>query len=197
MSPDFFTRSDVLQIARDLLGKYLLSAAEGELTGGIIVETEAYSHCNDQAMNAHIARRKHRSQQLYAMGGFTYIYPSYGHCMLNIVTNIKGKSDAVLVRAIKPVTGINVMRRRRRLQNADERLCAGPGMLTQALAVTQEASGRPVSPEGLLWVEDKNETISQSDILASPRVGIAYAGKDADLPWRFRLANCRFTSRSK
>lgn len=197
MTNDFFLRADVVLIARQLLGKQVISDIDGERTSGIIVETEAYSHAGDKAMQQHLKRRRNSAEMLYQQGGVMYLYRSHGHTMLNIVTNTKGTPDAVLIRAIAPVNGTDVMMHRRGLDSISSKLCAGPGMLTQALGITPALNGISVTAEHAIRIKDEGNVVTDAAITASPRVGIAYAGEDASLPWRFRLADNRWTSKAK
>ena len=186
---DFYQREDVVTISRDLLGKVLCTNFHGKLTSGIIVETEAYSGIIDKASHAYGGKRTKRTEIMYACGGSAYIYLCYGiHHLFNIVTNNKSIPHAVLIRAIEPKDGIEIMLQRRKKKILDPTLTGGPGSLTQALGITIEDSGTSLM-ENLIWLEDQNIYNENQDILASSRVGVQYAGKDANNPWRFRIAN--------
>ncbi|MEM8966966.1 MAG: DNA-3-methyladenine glycosylase [Bacteroidota bacterium] len=192
----FYQRSDVLQISRELLGKYLFTNIDGQVTGGKIVETEAYAHRDDQATQMHLNRRNTRTEIMFQPGGVAYVYTVYRiHRMFNIITNQEGKPDAVLIRAVEPSVGLEVMKQRRALTDV-KRLTAGPGMLTQALNIHREHYGISLTGE-LIWLEDKNEVVEEDKIITSPRVGIDYAGDDAKLPWRFRIKNNTWVSKAK
>ena len=192
----FYQRSDVLQISRELLGKYLFTNIDGQVTGGKIVETEAYAHRDDQATQMHLNRRNTRTEIMFQPGGVAYVYTVYRiHRMFNIITNQEGKPDAVLIRAVEPSVGLEVMKHRRALTDV-KRLTAGPGMLTQALNIHREHYGISLTGE-LIWLEDKNEVVEEDKIITSPRVGIDYAGDDAKLPWRFRIKNNAWVSKAK
>ena len=134
----FYLRPNVVQISRDLLGKFLYTNIDGILTGGMIVETEAYSGENDKACHAHLGRRTNRTEIMYAEGGVAYVYLIYGiYNLFNIITNEKDKADAVLIRAIEPTEGLKEMQLRRNLSRVQPNLTAGPGLLTQALGITR------------------------------------------------------------
>ncbi len=197
LKPDFYTRPAVIEIAHNLLGKVLYTCIKDQLTGGIIVETEAYSHTGDQATQRHLERRPNSASMMFSQGGTAYIYRSHGHSMLNIVTNAEGTPDSVLIRAIEPVEGVEVMLLRRGLTSVSHRLCAGPGMLTQALGITPEMNGVSLTLGQKIWIEDNGHGIDDAQVIVSPRVGIAYAGEDALLPWRFRVAGSKWTSKAK
>lgn len=195
---DFYTRPNVVEVAQDLLGKYLFSASEQGLTAGKIVETEAYCGRNDKACHAYNNRRTARTETMYAEGGSTYVYLCYGiHALFNVVTNAAETADAVLIRALEPKIGLELIKKRRKMDKVSPRLTAGPGILTKALDIRLEHDNLDLVNSERLWIEDKKEIIRKEEILASPRVGIAYAEEDADLPWRFRLKNSRWCSPAK
>ena len=193
----FYTRPDVVQISRDLLGKFLYSNIDGILTGGMIVETEAYSGRNDKACHAHLERRTKRTEIMYAEGGRAYVYLIYGiYSLFNIVTNVEGLADAVLIRAIEPTEGLKEMQLRRNLPGIQHNLTGGPGLLTMALGIKTKHYGEDLTGN-LIWLEDKGVEIPEAEIIASPRVGIAYAEEHVHLPWRFRIKGNKWTSKAK
>ena len=190
----FYKRGDILAISKDLLGKVLCTQFDDNLTSGIIVETEAYAGETDRASHAYGGKRTHRTEIMYASGGKTYIYLCYGiHHLFNVVTNIEGIPHAILIRAIKPTKGIEIMLQRRNKKKVTPSLAAGPGALTQALGITVVNSGISLK-DNLIWLEDQNICYSKQDIIASPRVGVQYAGKDAQNSWRFRIENSPYVS---
>jgi len=193
----FYQRSDVVQMSKELLGKYLFTNIDGVLTGGRIVETEAYCGENDLACHSHSGRRTARTEIMYHAGGVAYTYLIYGiYTLFNIITNVAGKADAILIRAIEPTEGIPEMQLRRNLTSIVPRLTAGPGLLTIALGITTKHYGTDLSGD-LIWLEDRNQAVPENEIIASPRVGVGYAGTDALLPWRFRLKGSKWTSPAK
>jgi DNA-3-methyladenine glycosylase len=180
---EFYTRSSAVSIAQELLGKTLLSAIGGTITGGMIIETEAYEGPHDRACHAYQNRRTPRTEVMFGMGGHAYVYLCYGmHCLFNIVTGPQETAHAVLIRALLPEEGIEEMSKRR---NKMTNLTSGPGTVCQALGITRRHSGSDLL-QGPIWVEDRGFTVQT--IEASPRIGIDYAGADALLPWRFTLA---------
>ncbi len=194
----FYQRDNVVQISRELLGKYLFTQLNGEKAGGMIVETEAYSHINDRACHSHLQRRTQRTEIMYHSGGVAYVYLCYGiHHLFNIITNVQDKADAVLIRAIEPTENIEVMQKRRGIDKPIPQLTAGPGAMSQALGITTAHYGLPLTTGELIWIEDRNVEIPPENIIASPRVGVAYAGEDALLPWRFRVKGNVWVSRAK
>lgn len=184
LKPEFYRRNDVVTIARDLLGKRLCTQFDGQITGGIITETEAYAGPTDRASHAYNNRRTRRTEAMFQEGGIAYIYLCYGiHYLLNIVTNRQEIPHAVLIRSIEPTIGIEVMLQRRNKQRVDQTLTKGPGSVCQALGVTLEQYGQSLdSPT--LWIEEGDQ-VDPDLIVASTRIGIDYAGEDAFLPWRF------------
>jgi len=196
LPPDFYRRPNPVQIARELLGKHVYSCLDGQLTGGRIVETEAYSHEGDDSMQLHLKRRGTHGRALHEPGGRAYLYQVYNrHTLFNISTNVADKPDTVLIRAIEPLVGLDIMAARRGVVPPDSaRLTAGPGLLTQALGITPALSGTDLQGP-TLWLEDAGEIVAEPDVLASPRVGLAYAGETAaTLPWRFRLKDSKWIS---
>lgn len=185
---DFYLQNDVVQISRDLIGKYLFTSMDGKLTGGMITETEAYKGPEDKASHAYELRRTKRNEVMYQKGGVCYVYLCYGiHFLFNIVTNVKDIPHAILIRAIKPEIGIEHMLKRRNRTALSSDLASGPGSLSQALGINLNHNGENLMGN-TIWLEDRGIDISQNELLVTPRVGIDYAGEDAKLPWRFLLA---------
>ena len=194
----FYQRPDVLTIARELLGKHVFTCLGGELTGGRIVETEAYRHEGDPSITLHLQRKAKQAQALYQPGGHAYLYTVYRvHTLFNITVNDAAHPDAVLIRAIEPLVGMEIMQRRRGLAKVARNLTAGPGVLSQALGLTPALNGQLVTgPQ--IWFEDAGESIATENVLASSRVGLEYAGEEAvALPWRFRVKDSKWTSPAK
>ncbi len=189
LQKSFFLRDDVLEICRDLLGKYLFTIREGQLAGGIICEIEAYKGVEDRASHAFGARRTPRNDMMYHEGGVAYVYLCYGlHAMLNFVTNQEGTPDAVLVRAIIPTHGEELMLQRTGKSRANVQLTNGPGKVCKALGVFTTDNGTSLQSD-TLWLEDRGLHVPDKHIIASPRVGVEYAGPDALLPYRFQLVD--------
>ncbi len=192
----FFTRPDPVQVAKDLLGKYLVTRFDGQLTAGKITETEAYWAPDDRASHAYGNRRTGRTEVMFAEGGHAYVYLCYGiHHLFNVVTGPAGLAHAVLIRGIEPSDNVELMLARRGMGKLQPRLTAGPGALTQALGIHTSQSGLSLlDPASPIWLEDRGEVVLEENIIASPRVGVAYAGECAAWLWRFRIKESAWTS---
>lgn len=180
----FYTRDDVVRIARELLGKVLVSRIGGALTSGVITETEAYAGVGDRASHAYGGRRTGRTEVMYGHGGTAYVYLCYGiHHLFNVVTHGVDTPHAVLIRAMHPLEGMAVMKRRR----GQERLTTrGPGTVSQALGIHTRHTGTDLLGD-TLYIEDTGITVPTSAIVTGPRIGVDYAGDDALLPYRFHF----------
>lgn len=192
----FFLRPDVVGISRELLGKCLFTRINhSAVTGGIIVETEAYAGPHDRASHAYNNRFSRRTEVMYKRGPVAYVYLCYGlHWLFNIITNVEGIPHAVLIRAIQPAKGIKLMLKRRGKSRVDYRLTSGPGVLSQALGISGRHSG--ISLLGReIWLEE-GLNVSPEIICSSPRIGVSYAGEDAHLPWRFYIRGNSWVSRA-
>lgn len=193
LDPSFYQRTQVVPIAKELVGKCLFTRVNGKTTGGIIVETEAYSH-QERGCHAFQNKMTKRNEVMFREGGHAYVYLCYGiHNLFNVVTNFEGDADAVLIRALEPVEGIPLMMRRMKAKSP-ARITSGPGKLTKALAIDRERNG-DLLWSNHLWIEDAGARIKSADLVASPRIGIDYAGKDALLPWRFTLKGSTWVSK--
>ena len=194
----FYIREDVIQVAKDLLGKFLVTNLNGEgITSGIIVETEAYAGVTDRASHAFGDRRTKRTEIMYMEGGVAYVYLCYGiHSLFNIVTNKKDIPHAVLIRGIKPVDGIDIMRKRTGKQSVDDRSGIGPGNVSKLLGIHFSISGEPLT-DNRIWLEDRGIKTVQQEIIIGKRVGVDYAGEDALLPYRFQIKRKLNISRFK
>ncbi|MBP7514337.1 MAG: DNA-3-methyladenine glycosylase [Flavobacteriales bacterium] len=181
----FYLRDDVVEVARDLLGKVLVTRFEGKITSGIICETEAYAGVIDRASHAFGGRRTARNEVMYGKGGTSYVYLCYGiHHLFNVVTHSAGTPHAVLVRAIHPLEGIELMRERR--GGSARFSTGGPGTLTRALGIRTAHNGTDLLSD-TIHIEERSITIPERIIVAGPRIGVDYAGDDAMLPYRFHF----------
>ena len=184
---DFYLQEDVVSLSKQLLGQILCTRFDGQLTSGIITETEAYAGVTDKASHAYGNRLTARTAPMYEQGGTAYVYLCYGiHSLFNVVTNVKGVPHAILIRAIQPLNGIPEMLKRRNKQKEDARLASGPGTAALALGIHRKHSGTSLL-ESQIWIEKSAEVVLPENIIAGPRVGVDYAGDHALLPYRFKL----------
>lgn len=185
----FYLPDDPIALARALLGKVLLTDIDGTCTTARIVETEAYKAPEDRGSHAHNNRRTARTEVFFAPGGLSYVYICYGtHFLFNIVTGRKDVPHAILVRAVEPLSGEAHMLRRRKMPLLKPELCNGPGKVAQALGIDKNHYGLPVySAESAVRIYDDQWPIAEENIVASARVGMAFEGPYATIPWRFRV----------
>ncbi len=192
LTKEFYQRSNVVTIARELIGKQLFTRINKTVTAGVIVETEAYSW-KEKGCHAYGSKMTSRNKIMFADGGYSYVYLCYGmYNLFNVVTNTEGKADAVLIRALEPTIGIETMRVRRRVKK-DQQLTSGPGKLTKALGIARNHNGISLQDDEVWIEEDKH--IRKNDIVSAKRIGIDYAEEDADLLWRFYLRENLWVSR--
>ena len=183
----YYLQEDVVAVARDLLGKVLFTSIKGKFTGGIITETEAYAGINDKASHAFGGKRTPRNEVMYAGGGTSYVYLCYGmHHLFNVVTNTKDIPHAVLIRAIKPIEGIDTILKRRKHKTLAKNTAGGPGTVSQAMGISTKLNGEDLTGSKI-WLQDDGIKVLKQNITAGPRIGVDYAGEDAKLPYRFIL----------
>jgi DNA-3-methyladenine glycosylase len=196
---DFFASDDVVAIAEDLLGVVLYSNTESGLTAGRIVETEAYRAPEDQASHAWNNRRTARTEVMFGAPGVAYVYICYGiHHLFNIITGPIDTPHAVLIRALEPVEGIEIMMTRRKMDRLEPKLTAGPGSLSVAMGFEKGHTGTVLyDPDSFIWLEDQGKLMEDEQVIASTRVGVESAGESAKLPWRFRIRGNPWTSPAK
>jgi DNA-3-methyladenine glycosylase len=191
----FFQNPDVGDLAQRLIGKILVTERDGIRTSGIIVETEAYRGADDRACHAYQYRRTPRTETMFKAGGHAYVYLCYGiHPLFNIVAHSEGEPDAVLIRALAPLEGIEIMKERRPKIKA-ERLASGPGCLTKALGIEMVHNALVLQPGSGLWLEENTQQNSNFSLEARTRIGVDYAGEDAKRLWRFLAAGHPSVSR--
>lgn len=184
----------MLLIAKQLLGKILVTKFEGVETSGRIVEVEAYRGITDKASHAWGGRRTARNEVMYTQGGITYVYLCYGiHHLFNVVTNDKNIPHAVLIRALEPLKGITEMLKRTGKLKPDFTLTRGPGNLSKAMGIHTRHSGTLLTGKELFIAEDEL-IYNKKEIGASPRIGVDYAGADALLPYRFYVKGNPYVS---
>lgn len=194
LTADFYLQEDVVSLAKQLLGKRLFTNINGELTGGIITETEAYDGIIDKACHAYGGKNTNRTATMYLAGGVTYVYLCYGiHHLLNVVSGKEGNPQAILIRGIEPTTGIDVMLKRRKMQKLAPRITAGPGALAQALGIDKQINAKFLTADEI-WIEQAAD-VDEGEIVSTTRIGVAYAQEHALWPFRFYIKGNRFVSK--
>lgn len=196
--PDaFYDRAGVVAVARDLLGKILVTNFGGERTSGRIVEVEAYNGAVDRASHAWSGRRTRRTEVLFGPAGVAYVYLIYGiHHLFNVVTNGRDVPHAVLVRGLEPLEGIPVMLERTGKIKLDHTLTRGPGNLSRALGLHVRDTGTSLLGD-TIFIADDGWRPKRGGIVATPRIGVDYAGEDAGLLYRFFVKGNAFVSGGK
>ena len=191
----YFDNSEVTLIAENLIGMHLCTVIDGELTKGMIVETEAYCGATDAACHAYPGKRTPRTETMYGSAGIAYVYLCYGmHHLFNIVTNKVGYADAVLIRGVEPIGGVEVMANRSKKNVNSVTLTNGPAKLTKALGIKTYHDGTKLDSQ-TIWIEYGSNY--SKPIIKTTRIGVDYAGEDAKLPWRFYLKDSKFVSSYK
>src|SRR3569833_89245 len=181
----YYHSADVVTLSRNLIGKYLFTRIDNEITGGYIVETEAYNGAVDKASHAYGNRLTPRTKTMFMQGGVAYVYLCYGiHEMFNIVVADEGTPHAILVRAVNPTDGIEAMQVRRNMPVIKPTITMGPGSLAKALGISRAINAFDLTSD-TIWIEDRGLSFADNEIAVVPRVGVDYAGEDALLPYRF------------
>ena len=186
LSARFYQR-DTTTVARELLGKQLVRVQNKKITSGIIIETEAYLGLDDPACHTFGGRHSERVKSMYLMGGHAYVYFIYGlHFCFNVVTQNQKKPEAVLIRSLWPVDGIATMQKRRHTEII-KNLCSGPAKLCEALGIDRGCDGYPLNGPQILITKNISFKKIEPKIVATPRIGIDYAGQAKTWPLRFTL----------
>ncbi|SFM19594.1 DNA-3-methyladenine glycosylase [Pelosinus propionicus] len=190
-----FYERPTLEVARDLLGKYMIHETNDGRTVGKIVEVEAYVGSIDAACHAYNNKCTNRTKIMFGEGGHAYVYLIYGmHYCMNIVTNQETYPEAVLIRALEPVEGLQIMKRRRKTESVLN-LCSGPGKLCQAMGITKLQNEIDLCGGRMFLLQ--GETIMSNNIGTTPRINIDYAKEARDYPWRFIVKDSPFVSKGK
>ena len=196
LTKEFYLRENVVEIARDLVGKVLVSQKGNIYTSGIITETEAYNGIYDRACHAFNGRRTARTELMYSTGGTSYIYICYGiHHLFNVITNKKDIPDAILIRAIYPLDGVKHMLQRRKKTNIDKTLAGGPGTVSQSMGIHVGLSGSSLF-KNEIWIEDRSIPFETNAINITPRIGVESSKEAALLPYRFVIPFAYFNQLS-
>lgn len=180
-----------VDLAKQLLGKKIMVCQNGQLTGGYIVETEAYLGPDDMACHSFGWRRTPKVASMYEPAGTIYVYSMHGHNMLNVVARVAGVPEAVLIRAIQPVDGVELMMERRGVTGID--VTNGPGKLCKAMGITQEFDGLMLGCDQIYI--DEAASLMPVEIGVSARIGIPNKGEWTDAPLRFYVAGNPYVSR--
>lgn len=197
LNKEFYTRTDTVQVARDLLGKFLCVQRGAVRVAGKICETEAYCGIDDRGSHAYKGRYTERTRVMYEEGGVSYIYICYGiHFLYNVVTHQRDVPHAILIRAIEPAEGIHYMLRNSGLISATPAMGAGPGLVARCLGLTTKQNGLSLLGNSL-WIEDRGQIVAPDAIVESARVGMHFEGYYKTVPWRFRIKGSQYTSRAK
>ena len=193
----FYEREDVLTIAKELLGKVLVTHFNNVYTSGIITEVEAYKAPEDKASHAYNHRRTPRTEIMFRQGGHAYVYLCYGiHHLFNVVTGPKDSAHAVLIRAIEPLDNIEEMLLRRKQTTLNTKLSSGPGTLALALGINRHHSGtNMLAAKADIWIEDRQIYYDEDQIVSTSRIGIDYAAEWKDKPWRFYVKDSQWISK--
>jgi len=194
LGQDFYSGKNVVLLAKQLIGKVLVTDFNGFRTSGRIVETEAYNGVIDKASHAYGGRNTNRTKVMYMPGGTAYVYLCYGiHHLFNVVTNQENIPHAVLVRALEPLDGIEKMLERTGKPKLDNSLTRGPGNVSKALGIAASHSSLSLLGDHI-YIMDDGFTIEPSTVIASPRIGVDYAAEDAALLYRFYVAGNKYVS---
>lgn len=192
----FYLREDVVAIAKELLGKVLVTVWDGEITSGRIVETEAYAGELDRASHASKGRTE-RTEVMFGSGGHAYVYLCYGiHQMFNIVTAKEGVPHAILIRAVEPIEGRDLMLQRTGKKKWDETITSGPGRVGKAFGFHTSQCGIDLTGDEL-YIADDGFKVDATELVSSPRIGVDYAGEHAEWHYRFYLKNNPYVSGMK
>ena len=190
----FYKRTDVLLIAKELIGKIVVTKFNGHTTSGRIVETEAYIGLTDRASHSFGGRRTERNEHMYSAAGTAYVYICYGmHHLFNVVSNAENIPDAVLIRAVEPLAGIDIMLKRTGKPKLDNTLTKGPGNVAKALGISKLYSGINLLKDEI-YIADDRYKITETTIGISRRIGVESSGDAALLPYRFYVKGNRFVS---
>lgn len=195
--PPRFYLQDTVAVARALIGCVLCRRMGGETVAGRIVETEAYLGANDSASHARRGLRSERNASMYLAGGHAYVYFTYGmHWCVNVVTQEADIAEAVLLRGLEPVRGVESIRKRRPKAKRDLDLTNGPGKICMALDIDRKLDGERLDGERL-YITERDIEVADEDIVVTPRVGVENSGPAARWPLRFFLRNNRYVSASR
>lgn len=188
--PEEFYEQPTLELAKGLLGCLLVKESKEGMAAGYIVESEAYIGPGDRAAHSFNNKRTSRTEVMYLRSGLAYTYLMHTHCLFNVVSGGEAKPEAVLIRALEPVRGIGLMKKRRGIEDFTK-LTNGPGKLTKSLGITMEDYGCSLTLPPLYVAKG----FSPESISVGKRIGIDNSGEAREYPWRFWVTNNKFVSR--
>ncbi|SDL93876.1 DNA-3-methyladenine glycosylase [Bacillus sp. OK048] len=188
--PDAFYQQSTLELAKALLGCLLVKETTDGIAAGYIVESEAYIGPSDRAAHSYNNKRTARTEVMFHRCGLAYTYFMHTHCLFNVVSGGEDKPEAVLIRALEPLYGIELMKYRRGMDDLPK-LTNGPGKLTKSLGITMDDYGHQLSKQPLYIAKG----FSPESISAGKRIGIDNSGEARDYPWRFWVTNNKYVSR--
>ncbi|TYR80773.1 DNA-3-methyladenine glycosylase [Priestia megaterium] len=190
--PQSFYTQPTLELAKSLLGCLLVNETESGTASGFIVETEAYMGPEDQAAHSFNNRRTKRTEIMFGPAGHVYTYVMHTHCLVNVVSSTIEKPEAILIRAVEPFSGKELMKERRKVDHI-KNWTNGPGKLTKALGITMSSYGHLLTERPLFITEG----FTPANISSGPRIGIDNSGEAKDYPWRFWVTGNPFVSKSR
>ncbi len=194
LKQEFYLRG-AIEVAKDLLGHLLVRKTKQGKIVARIVETEAYVGPEDKACHAYDNKKTKRTKAMFKAGGYSYVYLIYGmHNCFNVVTASKGKPEAVLIRAVEPVAGLDLIKQNRDIKSGEKNLTNGPGKLSQALKIDRSLNGIKLFENDKLYL--KAGPKNKFTINTGARINIDYAEEYTDKPWRFYIAENSFLSKS-
>jgi len=186
LPPEFYADSDVVLLARKLIGKTLIVLRNGQRREAVITETEAYAGINDRASHAWSGRYTSRTEVMYRRGGLAYVYLCYGiHSLFNVVTGPEGTPHAILLRGVYPLLNGANLNFGNRVPGELWKAGNGPGKLSRLMGIERDMNGADLCSGSDVWITGTGIEIMDDDIRVSARIGIGYAGPDAGLPYRF------------
>jgi len=192
----FYKGEDILSISKQLLGKKLCTNFNGQITSGIIVETEAYKAPEDKASHAFGNKLTPRTKTMFSPPGTGYVYIIYGmYHLFNVITGPEGTAHCILIRAIEPVDGLEAMKIRRGFDSVKKTLTNGPGKLSIALGIRKDYDATDLAIQEDIWIEEAWPEIPKEEILVGPRVGMSTAEECSNWPFRFRVKGNSWTSK--
>ncbi len=198
ISKEHYVSTDAREIAKFLLGKMVVTTIDNQKTTAMIVETEAYMAPDDLACHARGDRRTPRTETMFGTAGMAYVYRCYGiHHLFNVVTGPEGMAHAVLIRAVQPVEGMDIMQERRKWSNESPILTNGPGKWTQAMGITDILNGLDLTTTySCIQILDSKTIISEDEIISGPRVGMSSLTRECGYyPWRYYIRDNAWVSK--